>query len=340
MLDVFELQQLLCEHASPPGCEYLNIAPTLAGLAAPYVDEVYSDEMGNLIAHKKGNGGKRIMYAAHMDSIGLMVNFIDERGFLRMENIGGNTAIQLVNLRVRFANGCRGVIRVRKEPEHLKKPMNDLKMSDLFIDIGASSREEAEQLVSLGDVALYDSKTVKVAGNNIMTPYADDLVGCIVLLLAMEQVGCCKNDLYFVFTTQEEVGRRGARTAAFGINPDLGFACDVDGEGDSPRKDDVPMALYIGKGPALKIKDGSVIGTRQLNQRLKALARENAIPWQDEILPVGGTDTSRIQSTHGGVPATGVSIPTHNIHTPCEIYNIDDVKNAARLLAAAAHADY
>lgn len=341
MFDVFELQKLLVEHASPSGSEYMRIAPKLAELAAPFVDEVYTDPLGNIIAHKKGcTGGKKIMYAAHMDSIGLMVNFIDERGFLRFDNIGGNTPIQLVNIRVRFLNGCRGVVRMRKEPKNLQKPMNALQMSDLFIDIGASSREEAESLVSIGDIALYDSRTVKVAGNNIMTPYADDLVACIVLLLTMEQVGACKNDLYFVFTTQEEVGRRGARTSAFHIDPDVGFACDVDGEGDSPRKDDVPMALHIGKGPALKIKDGSVIGTPQLNEKLKALAQENNIPWQDEILPSGGTDTSRLQSTRSGVPATGVSIPTHNIHTPCEIYNIGDVEQCARLLAIAAHAEY
>lgn len=340
MFDVFQLQKLLSEHASPPGSEYKDIALILAELAAPYVDEVYTDAMGNVIAHKKGQGGKRIMYAAHMDAIGFMVNFIDEQGFLRFENIGGNTAINLVNLRLRFANGCRGIIRVRKEAEHLKKPMGDLKMSDLFIDIGAGSREEAASLVSLGDIALFDSRTVKVAGNNIMTSYADDLVGCIVLLLTMEQIDHCKNELYFVFATQEEVGRRGSRTAAFAIDPDIGFACDVDGEGDSPRKNEVPMALYIGKGPALKIKDGSVIGTGQLNEKMRALAKENGIPWQEEVLPVGGTDTSRIQSTRGGVPATAVSIPTHNIHTPCEIYNIDDVKNAARLFALAAHAEY
>lgn len=339
MFDVFELQKLLVENAAPSGSEYLRIAPKLAELAAPFVDEVYTDALGNLIAHKKGSG-KKIMYAAHMDAIGLMVNFIDERGFLRFDNIGGNSPIQLVNIRVRFLNGCRGIVRLRKEAKNLLKPMNALQMSDLFIDIGAASRAEAEALVSIGDTALYDSRTVRIAGNNIMTPYADDLVACIVLLLTMEQVGVCENDLYFVFTTQEEVGRRGARTAAFHIHPDVGFACDVDGEGDSPRKDDVPMALYIGKGPALKIKDGSVIGTPQLNQKLKELARKNNILWQDEILPSGGTDTSRMQSTHGGVPATGVSIPTHNIHTPCEIYNIDDVQQAARLLALAAHAEY
>lgn len=341
MFDIFELQKLLSENASPSGSERTGVARVLSDLAAPFVDRLYLDAMGNLIAHKKGSpGGKRIMYAAHMDSIGFMINYIDRNGFLFFDNIGGNSPLQLVNTRVRFKNGCRGVIRMRDEAITTTKPADSYQFSDLFIDIGASSKQEALEYVSIGDTALYDGQTLKVAGNNIMTPYADDLVASIALLLTMEQVGDCKNDLYFVFTVQEEVGRRGARTAAYHIDPDVGFACDVNGEGDSPKKDRVPMAIYVGKGPAIKIKDASVICTPQLNKMLEELARSLDIDFQKEVLLVGGTDTSRIQSSRQGVAATCVSIPAHNIHSPCEIYNIDDVKQAAKLLAAAAHAEY
>ena len=341
MFDVFELQKKLVENACPSGSEHLKIAPLLMELAKPLADKVYTDALGNVIAYKKGQkGGKKVMYAAHMDAIGFMARYIDEKGFIWFDNIGGFFPIPLNNVRVRFMNGVHGIIKMKKAPTTMEMGMSAIRISDFFIDIGANDQKEAEKLIAIGDVAVYETTVSKIAGNNILGPYADDLIACVVLLLAMEQVGECHNDLYFVFTSQEEVGCRGAQTAAYGINPDVGFACDVTDHGDAIPGETVHMPVYLGKGPTIKIKDGSVICNPQLNEKLRKLAKQKNIPWQDEVLSSGGTDTCMMQSAREGVPATCVSIPTRNIHSPGEIFNIDDVQQAAALLAAAAHAKY
>jgi len=340
MFDVFELQKELVSLACPSGSEHLKIAPRLAELAAPFVDEVTTDVLGNVICHKKGGCGKKIMYAAHMDAIGFMATFIDDKGFVWFETVGGFYPIELVNARVRFMNGAHGIIKLRELPKQMAKTLSAVPKTQLFIDIGAKNKTEAEEIVAIGDVAVYAGESRKIAGNNIMTPYADDLIACVVLLLAMEQVGDCENDLYFVFTAQEEVGCRGARTAAFALEPDIGIACDVTDTGDTPMSEKVKMAVDLGKGPTIKIKDGSVICSPQLNEKLREIAKTSDIPWQNEILIAGGTDTGVIQAARGGVAATCVSIPTRNIHSSCEIINIGDVQLAAKLLAAAAHGEY
>ncbi len=335
MFNIVEIQKKLVAAALPSGFEK-NVGEVLADLARPLVDEVYTDVMGNVICHKKGDG-KRLMMPAHMDTIGFMATYIEDGGFIRFEGIGGHTPVLLVGVPVRFENGVCGCIRAAGQNELITKPANSFKLTDLYIDIGAKDKEEAEKLIKIGDVAVFNSPTVELAGNNVMTPYADDLISCVVLLLAMEHLKDkkVKNDLYFVFSVQEEVGLRGAMTAAYHIDPYMGIAVDVCGTGDTPTST-IKMAVKVGEGPTIKIKDGSLICNPQAVAHMRKAADEIGVKYQDEILLSGGTDSGAMQRTRGGVYSGCISIPTRHIHSPSEIFNKKDVEDAGRLLAQCA----
>lgn len=335
MINIVETQKKLVAAALPSGFEK-NVGEVLAELARPFVDEVYTDALGNVICHKKGEG-KRLMMPAHMDTIGFMATYIEEGGFIRFEGIGGHMPATLVGVPVRFESGVNGCIRLEKQSDNLSKAITAIKISDLYIDIGAKDQAEAEKLVKIGDVAVFNSPTVELAGGNVMTPYADDLISCVVLLLAMENLKDkkSKNDLYFVFSTQEEVGLRGAMTAAYHIDPYMGIAVDVCSTGDTPSTT-VKMTVKVGEGPTIKIKDGSLICNPQAVKHMRAAADEIGVKYQDEILLAGGTDSGAMQRTRGGVYSGCISIPTRHIHSPCEIINKKDVEEAARLLAQCA----
>lgn len=334
MLNVFELQKRLVAAALPSGFEN-KVAGVIAEIVKPYVDEVYTDALGNLIAHKKGPG-KKIMMPAHMDTIGFMATYIDDNGYIRVANIGGINAANVIATPVRFENGVQGVIQIEGKDELSSAPRNSVSISSMFIDIGAKSRKEAENLVKIGMVAVYDTETKLIFNNHILSPYCDDLICCTALILSMEQLKDTQveNDLYFVFSTQEEVGLRGATTSAYHINPDLGIALDVCSVGDIPAVS-VPMAVSLGKGPTIKIKDASVICNHHAVDFLRKAAKANNISYQNEILLSGGTDTAAMQKTRGGVISGCISIPTRYIHSPQEMVSVSDVENAAKLLASA-----
>ena len=335
MFDILTLQKALVEKALPSGFEQ-NVGAYLGELAKPYVDEVYTDALGNVICHKKGEG-KKIMLTAHMDLIGFMVTYIDEKGYVRFEPIGGHNPVFLhrtpVMLKKPDGSVVRGMIMGEKWAKTSGKHVADVRPGDLYIDCGMNSREIAEQHISIGEVFVFENETIQ-QGDKIMTPYADDLVACIVLLKTMEQLEKSPYDVYFVFTVQEEVGLRGAGTAAFGVHPYMGIAVDVCGTGDTPSAP-IYSAVKLGAGPTVKIKDGSLVCNPQVVQFLRAAAEREGIVYQDEILLSGGTDAGAIQRTHGGILAGGVSIPTRNVHSPREIYSMSDVEGAAKLLAAA-----
>ncbi len=331
MFDVFNLQKQLVAVAGVSGFEG-KAAQLLEQLAKPFVDEIYTDALGNVICHKKGKG-KKIMMSGHMDTIGIMATSVDERGFVLFTMIGGAMPMLLVNTRVQFANGTKGIIRPREVSRHMQKAPSAVTMTDLYVDIGANSQKEAEKAVSVGDVAVFEGAPVEIAGGNVMGPYADDLIGCVVLLMAMERVKDSPNDLYFVFSTQEEVGLRGASAAANGIEPYLGIACDVCPTGDTPANSRTPMVVKLGGGPTVKIKDSSAITSPFANKLLKKSAKVLGIAVQDEILLGGGTDAAAMQRSGSGAHATCISIPTRNIHSPVEIFNKNDVVQAAELMA-------
>ncbi len=288
-----------------------------------YVDEIKVDALGNLIGIKKGNG-KKIMVASHMDEIGVMINSIDEKGFLRFTNIGGVSPFTSLFQRVMFADGTIGTLGMEKLDE-----IKDLKLNKMFIDIGASSKEEAMEKVNVGDVACFYAPFVQ-KDDYIISKALDDRIGCFVSIEALKALKNSPNEVYFVFTVQEEVGLRGARTAAYGINPDIGIAVDVTGTGDTPKA--ATMDVSLGKGAAIKVKDMSVIAHPAVKNLMTDVAKENNIPFQYEILDMGGTDSGAIHLTRSGVPSGVISVPCRYVHSPSEMVSVHDVDNAIKLL--------
>lgn len=337
MEHILELQQQLVSAALPSGFEAPQAA-LLESLARPLVDETRRDAIGNLYCHKKGPG-KKLMFVAHMDVIGFLITFVDDNGFLRFEPIGGHTPSGLIGASVRLESGACGAIFADAAADVTRHGWQDTDIHDLYIDIGASSREEAEEKAPIGSVAVFDAQPQPVAEDRMLTPYADDLSACIALLQAMELLkeAHLQNDLTFVFSVQEEVGLRGAKPAAWEVRPDLAIALDVTATGDTPgEQDGQRMQVSLGCGPTIKLKDSSVECDRQAVEHLREAARSAGILWQDEILLVGGTDTAAVQKTRGGILSGCISIPCRNIHTPGEIVSLRDVDQAAALVAAAA----
>ncbi len=309
----------------PSGCEQ-EISQVIEGLAKPYVDEISRDVMGNLICRRKGSG-PRVMFSAHMDSLGLVATHIDEKGFVHVGAVGGVHPAEVLYTPVRFQNGVRGLVCAPEDAD-----MSKLKVTDLLIDLGAADREKAEKQVQVGDVAVYDTVT-QVAAGRAFSPYMDDRIGCLVLLMAMEQLGGTDNDLYFVFSSQEEVGCRGAKTAAWAIDPDYGIAVDVCGTDDKPGSKHAVSAL-CGKGAAVNVMDHSVICHPEMVKKLVSLAEEKGIPVQKSVSRRGGTDAGPIHQTRAGVYTGGISIPCRYVHTPTELVDLGDVKACADLAAA------
>ena len=323
---VFELTKKLCEAFGPSGRESL-VADLIKEEIKDYVDEIYTDKIGNLIAHKKGTA-KKIMVSAHMDSIGFAVSYIEDTGFLRFGNIGGLSIPDLINIPVKFKNGTCGVVSHRED-----KKVNELTLSDFFIDIGAKNKEDAQKCVKVGDFAVYSNQVVK-QGNVLVGPYMDNRISCVSLILAIKDANPTENDVYYVFSAQEEVGLRGAIVASYTINPDFGIAVDVTDTGDTPDKKD-KIAVNLGEGPCVKIMDNSVICNEEVKNVLYQAGKNLDIKLQDEVLRFGGTDTAAMQKSRDGALSGAISIGTRYIHSPCEMVDIDDVLNSAKLLAEA-----
>ena len=314
-----ELLKKLTDCYAPSGREK-GISSVIADEIGDFADEVYSDNMGNLIAHKKGNG-KKIMFAAHMDEIGIVITYIEDNGYLRFADVGGLYTKYLSGRRVVFESGVLGVIST--EPKNDKNEL--LKM---FVDIGAKNREEAERLVNVGDMAVFCGDCTE-QGDVIISKALDNRAGCYALIEAIRRVKS-ENDLYFVFTAQEEVGLRGARTAAYSIDPEYAIAVDVTDTGDTPKSDKISVKL--GSGAAIKVMDYSVICDREVKEKLKELAEKNKIPYQLEVMLEGGTDAGVIHFSRGGVKTGGVSIPTRYIHSPSEMIDKNDLEAVISLI--------
>jgi len=332
-MELLELIETLNSAHGPSGDEG-DVRAVIEKLATPYAGEVSTDTLGNLIVRKKGSGPK-VLFAAHMDSIGFIVTHIEEKGFLRVGRLGGISPKEAVYTPVRFKNGVRGLL----VPEE-KADFGKLKLDECYIDVGARSEEEAKQLVRVGDTAVYDTAVFSNGGSGqVFSPYLDNRISCAVLLSALERLPRdCTNDLYFAFTVQEEVGLRGARTAAFGVDPDYGIAVDVTDVDDTPGSEK-SGTTQLGKGAAVKVMDSSVICHPAVVSKLEALAQENHIPVQRDILRGGGTDAGAIHTTRMGVRTGGVSVPCRYIHTPNEAADLADARACADLVLAFAQAE-
>lgn len=321
-----KLIQKLTETFSPSGSESAIrevIRSEVEGLA----DEVRVDALGNLIVRKgtQGKNGKRIMLAAHMDEIGLMVTHIDPNGFIRFTSVGGVLPHTMLSGRVHFGNGTQGVIGMEKYWHVDKLPG----LRECYIDTGASSAKDCP--VKVGDVAAFERPFMDLGGR-LVAKAMDDRIGCAVLIETLRALKTSPNELYFVFTTQEEVGTRGAGTSAYGIDPEIGLAVDVTLTGDTPK--DPPMAVSLGKGPAVKVKDSGMLADPRVVEWMCSTAEKKRIPYQREVLEGGTTDARAIQMTRSGVPAGCLSVPSRYVHTPSEMVDYEDVQNSVQLLAA------
>ena len=287
----------------------------------PYCDEVSNDNMGNLIAHKRGNG-KKIMLCAHMDEIGFFVTSIDDKGFIHIAPIGGINFLSASFSEVISENGVHGVL-VPSSKDGVPKA------EDTYIDIGAKDKKSAERKVAIGEYFTLEPKLRRLQGNRYIGRPFDDRIACAILVEAIKTIKKSPNDLYFVFSVQEEVGGRGSKPASYSIAPDIGIALDVTGTGDKPGSK--PMEVKLGGGCAIKIKDSGVICSYDLACKMREIAKEGKIKYQDEILLYGGTDASSMQVAGKGARVGVISIPSAFIHSNVEMIDMGDVKEALKL---------
>ena len=304
-----------------------KIREKLSGLISPFCDEVRIDKLGNLIAHKKGTGeGKRIMLAAHMDEIGFIVTFIEDSGMLRIAPVGGISFVAAAYAPVVSENGIKGTVvyDAKTKPE-------ELKADKFYIDIGAKNKKSAQSKVSIGDFFVVAPSLNKIGGGRVCGRPLDDRIGCAVLLSVAQSLASesLADDIYYVFSVQEEVGCRGALPAAFAISPDIALCFDVTGTGDVPSAS--PMACSLGGGAAVKIKDASVICDEGITRSLCEVAKKKGIRYQKEVLLYGGTDTSSMQLAGAGAAVGALSIPTRYIHSGSEMCELSDAQACASL---------
>ena len=330
----FDLIKAICEVPGAPGFEK-PVRDRVIKEIEPYVDEFRVDGMGNLIARKKG-GERRVMAAAHLDEISLIVTGIDKNGFIRFHTLGGFDAKSLLNQRV-VIHGKKdlpGIIggkapHTQSDEEKKKSP----KTTDLFIDCGLNE-EEVSEFVEIGSPITRD-QSLKRIGNNITCKSLDNRISVYILIEALKQAESTGVDFYAVFTVQEEVGLRGARVAAHAIQPEIGIALDVTLANDLPGADTHQKISVLGGGTAIKVMDGSVICTPELVKFAAGLADSNDIKYQREILTAGGTDTAALQYLTGtGAQVTCISTPTRYLHTTVETCNSDDVLGGIALMKA------
>jgi len=330
-----ELLRRLCEAAGIPGYE-VEVRRIVEAELEGHVDSVETDVLGNVIAHKSGEGPV-VVVAGHMDEIGFFVHHVEEKtGFLRINPAGGFDPVNLVAQRVIVHTesgdlvGCIGrkPVHILKEEER-KKPLD---LRDLFVDVGLPAERVLEK-VRIGDTVTLRQDFIEI-GDLMSCKALDDRVGVFVAIEALKRAKKLACDLYFVGTTQEEVGLRGARVAGFATHPQIGIALDVTIAADTPDVPPKDQVSQLGKGVAIKVRDSASISHPALLRAMRALAEEHGIPYQMEVLPRGGTDAGALQMAQEGSAVITLSIPARYVHSVVEAVHPDDVEAAIRLLVA------
>jgi endoglucanase len=335
----FELLKRLCEAPGIAGREEAVraiVREAMEGL----VDEIEVDALGNMIGRRKGKGGPSVMFAGHMDEIGFMVKHIDDKGFLRLQPVGGFDARVLPAQRciVHTEDGEQlpGAMALETKPIHLLAGQETPtpKVDQIFVDLGLTG-DEVKAQVQVGDMVTLD-RTVERIGNNVMGKAFDDRISVFLMLEAARALGDEQVDaeLILAATTQEEVGLRGARTAAYHLQPDIGVALDITLANDIPGASPQDAVTRVGEGVAIKVFDSSHISNHKLVSHFKQLAKANDITYQLEVLPRGGTDAGAMQLSRAGMPAITISLPTRYVHTVNEMAAISDIQAEIALLAA------
>ncbi|UCG36203.1 MAG: M42 family metallopeptidase [Candidatus Bathyarchaeota archaeon] len=319
-----------------------EVRKTLRTMMKPYVDKMSIDKLGDLIGVKYASKKKapKVMLAAHMDEIGLIVKNITKDGFLQFAKLGGIDDRVLIAQRVlvHTEKGRRPGI-VGSKPPHIMKEderKKTIEADSLFIDVGVSNREEARETgVKVGDVVSFDIRFDKITPDLVIGKAFDDRVGCSLLLEVLKQLEDFDCTTYFVGTVQEEVGLRGACVSAFQICPDVAIALDVTVAGDVPGVKEVQAPIKMKKGPAIGIMDSGLITHPKVLSMLVDAAEKADIPYQLETGMSGSTDAARIALTREGVPCGVVSVPTRYIHSPSSMLSLGDVEKAAKLATLA-----
>ncbi|NYT00941.1 MAG: M42 family metallopeptidase [Methanocellales archaeon] len=307
----------------------------------PYVDEVSTDKLGNLIATKKGEAPS-IMLAAHMDEIGLMVKYVDNDGFIKFVKVGGWFDQTLLNQRVIFHTE-KGITTgvIGSKPPHVMKEEDKKKVvnaDDMFIDVGAKNKKDAQKLGIVEGTSITIDREFRHMANDMVTGKAfDNRAGLVMLIEALKRTDADVT-VHAVGTVQEEVGLKGSKTSAFGLNPDVAIATDVTIAGDHPGIEKKDSAIEIGKGPSITVLDGSgrgLITSEPILKWLKETAKRKKISYQLDVSSGGTTDATAIQLTKAGIPSGTISLPTRYIHSPVEVISLRDLDRCAELIARA-----
>lgn len=292
-----------------------------------YVDQVRVDALGNLIAQRRGTGShrKKVMLSAHLDEIGVMVSFVDSRGFARFGTLGPVSPLTLLGARVHFASGTSGVIG-REEKNAAR---TEIEMDTLFIDFGRSVGEQA--VVQVGDSACFVREFFETT-ECLIGKGLNDRVGCAILIETLRELKKSPYDLSFVFTVQQKIGARGAGAAAYALQPDVAFVIDAAAASDVPGAH--AEGIVLGKGPAIKFQDEGALTTASARQMLLNAAREARVPHQLDVTPLAGGDSLPIQAAREGVVTAALAVPMRYLNTPSEMVRLDDVQHAIQLLGA------
>ena len=318
----YSLLAKLTQAFGPSGNEQ-QVAEIITDNVKDYVESIVTDTMGNLIVRKKGNEQK-IMIVCHMDEVGIIVTHINKNGFLYYATVGGLKNTDMISKRVIFSNGTVGIIHKEKDETIDKKP------EKLYIDIGAANEQEAKELVRVGDMAVISGDFLE-NDSVIISKALDDRIGCFIALEVIRTV-TSPYDLYFVFSAQEEVGARGAKTAAYAIEADLAIIIDTTFSYDTPKVQNNRVSLN--NGVAIKVMDKSIVVSPAIKNWMAKIAAASDIPHQWEIITAGGTDSGPIHLTKGGIPTGGLAIPVRYLHSGNQIVGKKDITAGIDLLTA------
>lgn len=327
---MLDLLKKLCELPGPSGDEDA-VREFIKAEAAPFADEMITDAMGSLLVFKKGarRPKNKIMLAAHMDEVGIIVTGITDDGYLRFDFVGGVDRRVVIGKKV-YINGHIGVIGIKAI--HLVQPEERSaipKTSAMYIDIGAANRQEAEKLASLGDTGVFEGGVREFGAGFIKARAIDDRIGCAVMLSLIKEP--LPVDTWFAFTVQEEVGSRGAFGAAFRIKPDIALILEGTTAADMPSQKGGDKVCIPGNGPVIPFMDKGAVYDRELFAALRGLAEENGIKWQTKTYISGGTDAQAIQRSVGGVRVAAISAAVRYIHSPSCVANKNDFEGIREL---------
>lgn len=337
---VYDLLKKLSDAHGLSGFEG-NIKTIIRKELEGHVDEFSEDRLGNLIAVKKGTG-LSVMIASHMDEIGLMVQYIDEKGFIKFVGIGGWFNPTLHTQRV-VLHGTKGPVPgvIGSKPPHVMTPEDrkkEIKMEDLFIDVGATTAEEVAGLgIEIGTPVTIEQELVALANNRVTGKALDNRVGVLVLIETLKRMKTSMT-IYGVFTVQEEVGLKGAKVSAYALHPDIAIATDVTIPGDHPGVTKKEASVEMGKGPVLVLASASgrgLLSDARLVSWLRSAGDKAKIPYQLEVGDGGNTDASIINLVRDGIPSIPLSVPSRYIHSPVEVVDLKDVESTIDLLVEA-----